>query len=581
MQWFRNLRTSIKILFLVFLMILLILAVSFSGYRTSVSIEDRMYDMYKNFAEPAIMMTEAKSITLQNRRLVLSLVYAIADDEMDTYERDIDENRRRISNLIDKCESMETSAAGKRFFTELKYTREKAIKKQNEAISLGRLLENAEQLGTRLRRGGDIDVAQTEMLEMFEKRTQLLVQECEETYEAAMREAHDGTTRIILYAAIAILSGILLGLLIAHMITGPIAKIQKSVKSFSEGDLSSEFPTEGKDELAVMGRGLQDMADSLRKIIASVKNAGGSITQTAQEFSSLAGETKASVGEFRSRVDQMGVNLDALASTGEEVNSSVEEVAAGAQATAQKGTDIARQVDDAMSAGESGMSAVSRAVSGIDKVAHHASETAQSVQELGERARQIQNFVAQIGGIADQTNLLALNAAIEAARAGEAGRGFAVVAEEVRKLAEDSNVAAKSIQELAKTITNDLDHVVAISIDNAKASQEAKDLSRETEGTINAMLASLKIISSGTQDLAAVAQEQAASSAEIAEAVQKIASKVADAADTGDHIRTGMGEVAAAAEKILRGTEDLSQLSSNLQELLAFFKLGLPARLGL
>jgi methyl-accepting chemotaxis protein len=50
---------------------------------------------------------------------------------------------------------------------------------------------------------------------------------------------------------------------------------------------------------------------------------------------------------------------------------------------------------------------------------------------------------------------MALNTAIEAARAGEQGRGFAVVAEEVRKLAEQSQEAAKKIAGLIGEIQGD------------------------------------------------------------------------------------------------------------------------------
>jgi methyl-accepting chemotaxis protein len=155
-----------------------------------------------------------------------------------------------------------------------------------------------------------------------------------------------------------------------------------------------------------------------------------------------------------------------------------------------------------------------------------------------------------------------------------------VVAEEVRKLAEDSNIAAKNIAELAEMISGDLDSVVSISLSNAKASQEAKDLSAETESTIANMITYLGNIAASTQDLAAVSEEQAASSEEIAEAVQNIATKVTNTSEAGEQIRGGVNDVASAAERMAAKSADLSNLSDNLERILGFFKLDEEAPAG-
>ncbi|MDR1621623.1 MAG: methyl-accepting chemotaxis protein [Synergistaceae bacterium] len=574
MQWFKNLKTATKALMLVFTMIFLLLIVAFTGYSTSKTIIEVMDSTFEDYAKPAIYMSDVKAMAIQNRRMILNMSIAEDGQRSESYEKVILENRKKISDALDQYGRTTMQPDEKVLFEELLRTSSKLTVKQNEALEIAKLPPKDMPDGylSRLLASGDIGSAENEYIAVVEKIVRILTDNSEKRNVWAHNEGEKGAVKILAASIAATVIGLLMGVFISRMVTGPIKKIQESVDRFAKGDLVNKFPAAGKDELAVMGRGLQNMADNLNHIIGSVQGASNDITTTAKEFSSLAEKTNATVEEFRASVEQMSSNLDTLASTGEEVNSSVGEVALGAQTTAEKGTAIAGKVDDAMHAGDNGMSAVRRAAEGIEAVARNASATAKSVQELGKRTRQIQDFVSQIGGIADQTNLLALNAAIEAARAGDAGRGFAVVAEEVRKLAEESNIAAKNIADLASTITGDLETVVSMSLENAKESDGAKDLSKETEQVIEVMLGYLKEISAATQDLAAVSEEQAASSEEIASAVQDISVKVQSTANTGEKIRIAIGDISSSAERIALGSEELSDLADEMNELMTFFK---------
>lgn len=572
MQWFRNLRTITKILSIVATMTVLMVIIAYIGYSTSKRIAFRMQDTYFNYALVSLNMTKAAGMVTENRLLATDMTITSADNDLRNYENLIIANRKIIDELLSAVDENRLDAEEKNVYERIKEIRPKYRNLQNEGIAAAKRNESIEKIQARYSSRGDIGSVENEYVKSLNELTGHLVKNADDTNAQADNFARGRALAIALASFAAIVVGISLSIAISRMITGPIKKIMNSIETFSNGDLVSKFPAKGKDELAIMGRTLQSMTDNLRQVIGAVKDASADILETAREFSTLAEETSASVDEFRVNVDETGSNLSTLAATSEEVNASVEEVAAGAQATAEKGTGIAKRVDDAMNAGEDGMSSVQRAVSGIEGVADNAAATAKSVRELGERTKKIQNFVTQIGGIADQTNLLALNAAIEAARAGDAGRGFAVVAEEVRKLAEESNLAAKNIEELAKTITGDLETVVSMSVDNTSASENAKALSKETEGKINNMISYLKEIAGSTQDLAAVSEEQAASSEEIAEAVQNISQRVNDTAKAGENIRSAAGEVSQAAERIARGAEGLSKLSSTLARDLAFFK---------
>ena len=570
----RNLKTMTKILILVATMLLLLGIVSFMGYRTSANITGAASNMYTNYAQPAMWMLDSKANAIQIRRLI-GRTLGMDAQEIGQVESIVATNRKAIDDYFSRYQSTNLTAEETSAFGNLTRIRAEAARKQDEILAAAKNHDPSriEQMIERMTVQGDITVSENEYIAAFDALAQMLVRMANDVNAGAKAAADSAAMTIIIVSLVSALIGVVLAILISRRITKPLLDTQKSIESFAKGDLTSSFDTHGQDEVAVIAQNLQGMSESLNNVIGQVMNASLNISETSHEFSAMAEETNASVEEFRANVDEMGSNLDSLASASEEVNASVQEVAAGAQATAEKGTDIARKVDEAMVAGDEGVEAVRKAVRGISGVAESSGAATTAILELGNRARQIQSFVSQIGGIADQTNLLALNAAIEAARAGEAGRGFAVVAEEVRKLAEDSNIAAKNIAELASTITTELDTIVGFAQENAQDSNEAKNLSSDTETAINKMIVFLREIAGATQDLAAVSQEQAASSEEIAETIQNMATRIGRTAEAGENIRTSVTEVAAAAERVATGAEGLSTLASDLQSELEFFKI--------
>jgi methyl-accepting chemotaxis protein len=501
------------------------------------------------------------------------------DDPAELKEAREDLARRRAENqkIYEELGKTPMNAADKDLFAKVREIATKARGFQDECMEL--IARDRKQEANQIY-FGQLEPSAREYNDLILQLSNRLIEATDRVQtETAERARAAGITGSVTTLVVTLLM-ILLSILISRAITVPVNAIKGKIALFSSGDLTLDFKDSGHDAISQMSNGLEAMSDALKDAVISILSASERISDSSQEFSATAEETNASVEEFRANVDEMSVNLSALASASEEINASVEEVAAGAQTTAEKGTDIAKKVDDAMSAGDNGMAAVRSVVSGISRVAKSSSAATSAILDLGNSARQIQNFVSQIGSIADQTNLLALNAAIEAARAGDAGRGFAVVAEEVRKLAEDSNIAAKSIAELASAITSELDTIVKYSQENSDDSDKAKTLSGDTENAIAVMLAYLKEIAGATQDLAAVAQEQAASSEEIAEAVQNMSGKINDAANAGENIRTSVTEVAAASEKVAEGSENLAALSGELQERLSFFKLDMAGRGG-
>ncbi|MBM6617742.1 hypothetical protein JR050_08685 [Bacillus sp. RD4P76] len=190
--------------------------------------------------------------------------------------------------------------------------------------------------------------------------------------------------------------------------------------------------------------------------------------------------------------EQAAVNQQSFS----EVNISIQEVATGMQSQSNAVTDI-MDVVESTNGKVQGMLGRVKTISGhtnesvndskqgseraiqLEEKMQHFKELisfmSEEMKKLGQFVNESTSSIQAIQEITMQTNLLALNASIEAARAGESGRGFSVVAEEIRKLAETTELTAKQISSNLNEIT----------VSTEKTQGQMQDIGVEMEGNIS------------------------------------------------------------------------------------------------
>ena len=405
----------------------------------------------------------------------------------------------------------------------------------------------------------------------------LFVQNRVKTISEASEIALGSTVRILVTSTvIAVVLGVLIAFLIARMITRPLRTIVGLAQRAKEGDLTiqrADFAYEGKDELGVLVGALSDMVAAQENAILQVIEVTTKVSEGAENLSAISEETNSAMEEVKASVDQVTALVESNGAALEECNASIEEMSAGATMTANAATDSATFIAQTTVASNGAVKTVNIVIADMDQVNLKSQENETKIKELVTAVEQISGFVSVITNIADQTNLLALNAAIEAARAGDAGRGFAVVAEEVRKLAEESGRAAQNVNGLISTLQASAKSAITVSVESAEIVRNTLAQADKAQNELGAAVSDMEKANDAIQNIAAVAEEQAASSKEMAEAIDSATRSTMEIVDTIANIRHATDETANAAQGVAMRAQDMNEYVLRLRKVLAHFKV--------
>ncbi|HBS60193.1 MAG TPA: methyl-accepting chemotaxis protein [Firmicutes bacterium] len=392
-------------------------------------------------------------------------------------------------------------------------------------------------------------------------------------FSRAIKTAEQAQNTAVIASVISAILGITIGFFGARAIAKPVQTLAEVARKVADGNLRQSIEVKRTDEIGQLEQAFSDMTRDLRTMVHNIQDNAQRVAASSEELTASAEQSAQATNQVAASVTDVARGTEQQVSAVNEASAVIEQMSAGIQQVAASAGLVAEVADKTATAAHTGGKSVETAINQMSHIDETVSNSALVVAKLGERSKEIGQIVGTISGIAGQTNLLALNAAIEAARAGEQGRGFAVVAEEVRKLAEQSQEAAKQIADLIGEIQDDTDKAVNAMGDGTREVKIGTEVVNTAGEAFKEIMTLVTQVSSQVKEITAAIQQMAGGSEQIvasSRAIEKISKENAGQTQT---VSAATEEQSASMEEIAAASQGLAKMAQDLQDIISGFKV--------
>ncbi|WP_196593695.1 HAMP domain-containing methyl-accepting chemotaxis protein [Pectinatus sottacetonis] len=573
MNWINNLKIMQRLVLLVTLLLIGVICVGFTGFYFLNKTNTAMDKMYSEKLAAVELTYDNRTHGRKIEADISELIRTKNISEQDKLYNDINARSQTISDNLKK-------------FEQLPMTKEEKTKLNNVYTPLENY-RNTREIITSLAKQNKHDEAST----IFDQKGKALSEDFSHTLSALAtstinsakemneQNKHDFAIANTLFVSITlatIIIGILLGLFITRQIKFRLDNFVNYITFLADGDFSKDIPKsslQDKSEFGIVSQALDTMRANIKKLVTHssllsdhLASASEELTASADQSAQAANQIATSVTEVANSAGsqlQLAGNADNLT---QQISGAIDQVALNIQTVSGAAEKTANTANN-------GEDAINHAVTQMKTIEEKTNSTADVIGDLEEKSKQIGQIVDVISNISGQTNLLALNAAIEAARAGEAGKGFAVVAEEVRKLAEQSQDAAKKITELIEQVQAKTDNAVSFMDASKKEVETGAAVISNAGESFKEILHMIRSITDQIRDISAAIEEVTGHTLNVVDAVQKIDTESKKSSEETQTISAATEEQSASVEEIASASRHLAEMAEELQHAIKEFRI--------
>ncbi|TWH45797.1 methyl-accepting chemotaxis sensory transducer with Cache sensor [Sporomusa sp. KB1] len=359
----------------------------------------------------------------------------------------------------------------------------------------------------------------------------------------------------------------------SNRLTRPLIAIAGATERIKDGDFTELVDVKSSNEIGIVARNFNKMVGDLRVLIKDISESTELVAASSQELTASSSETMHAANQVTKTAGAVVANIQERRSTIQEISRTLDNISNDIQQSASRSQAIISVAHKTTVATSAGQQTVEHAIKQMSHVSTSTEEVTSTVSELTKSSQRIGEIVSVISGIAGQTNLLALNAAIEAARAGKHGQGFAVVAEEVRKLAEQSQQAAKQISILISENQVNIDKAVQAMNSEIATVGNGIDSVNAAGQTFRDIAKHIRELSEYILGIVASMEKTAENSDQITTYIEEIGTIFQATTEQMETVSVASQEQSASISQVTGATQNLAEMAQKLAQAVGKFKV--------